>query len=151
MLYLPLGLAAVAVQAGTEEVFFRGYLTQQIAAGSRVGNFAWMAVPAILFAMLHWTSSAGDNAIWFCLWALAFGLAAADLTARAGNLGPALALHIVNNAVALLGVAVPGPVAGLALYHTPFAADAGVVPGLMPLEFGLLFVAWLAARVAIRG
>ncbi|MBY6155443.1 CPBP family intramembrane metalloprotease [Vannielia litorea] len=151
MLYLPLALAAVAVQAGTEEVFFRGYLTQQIAAGTKPGNWAWMAVPAILFALLHWTASAGDNAIWFVLWAFAFGLAAADLTARAGNLGPALALHIVNNAVALLGVAVPGPVAGLALYHTPFGADAGVIPGLMPVEFALLFVAWLAARVAIRG
>ncbi|SIO13537.1 type II CAAX endopeptidase family protein [Vannielia litorea] len=150
MLYLPLGLAAVAVQAGTEELFFRGYLTQQIAAGTRAGNWAWMAAPAILFALLHWTASAGDNAIWFCLWAFVFGLVAADLTARAGNLGPALALHIVNNGVALLGVTVPGPVAGLALYHTPFAADAGVIPGLMPAEFGVLLVGWLAARVAIR-
>ncbi|WP_168223060.1 CPBP family intramembrane glutamic endopeptidase [Oceanicola sp. D3] len=150
LLYLPLGLAAVAVQAGTEEVFFRGYLTQQIAAGTREGSWAWMAVPAILFALLHWTASSGDNAIWFCLWALCFGLVAADLTARAGNLGPALALHIVNNAVALLGVSLPGPAAGLALYHTPFAADAGVIPGLMPVEFALLLVAWLAARVAIR-
>ncbi len=150
LLYLPIGIAAVAVQAGTEEVFFRGYLTQQIAAGGREGSWAWMAVPAILFALLHWTSGSGDNAIWFCLWALCFGLAAADLTARAGNLGPALALHIVNNGVALLGVALPGPAAGLALYHTPFAADAGVIPGLMPMEFALLFVGWLAARVAIR-
>jgi len=149
MLYLPLGLAAVAVQAGTEELFFRGYLTQQLAAGGRAGNWAWLAVPAGLFALLHWTAAAGDNALWFCLWALAFGLAAGDLTARAGNLGPALALHIVNNGVAILGVAVPGPISGLALYHTPFTGDAAIIPSLMPLEFGLLFVAWLAARVAI--
>lgn len=150
LLYLPLALAAVAVQAGTEELFFRGYLTQQIAAGTRPGSWAWMAVPAGLFALLHLSATSGDNAIWFCLWALAFGLVAADLTARAGNLGPALALHIVNNAIAFLGLSLPGPVSGLALYHTPFGPDAGAIPGLMPTEFALLFVAWLAARVAIR-
>ncbi|WP_213548491.1 CPBP family intramembrane glutamic endopeptidase [Vannielia litorea] len=150
LLYLPLALAAVVVQAGTEELFFRGYLTQQIAAGTREGNWAWMAVPSILFASLHWTAGAGENALWFCLWALAFGLAAADLTARAGNLGPALALHIVNNVIGLLVVSLPGPASGLALYHTPFARDAGIIAGLMPVEFGLLLVAWLAARVAIR-
>lgn len=150
LIYLPLGLAAVAVQAGTEEVFFRGYLTQQIAAGSGLSNWAWMAVPAGLFALLHFSDSSGSNVVWFVLWALAFGLAAADLTARAGNLGPALALHLSNNAVALLGVAVPGPVSGLALFHTPFGPDAAIVARLMPVDFAVLLVAWLAARVAIR-
>lgn len=150
LLYLPLALAAVAVQAGTEELFFRGYLTQQIAAATGPGNWAWMAVPAGFFALLHYSPASGGNAMIFTLWALAFGVVAADLTSRAGNLGPALALHFVNNAVALLGVAMPGPGAGLALYHTPFAADAAIVTHLMPVEFATLALAWLAARVAIR-
>lgn len=109
---LPLTLGAVLVQAGTEELFFRGYLTQQIRAATGPGSWAWMAVPSILFALLHYSSQAGDNAMLFVLWAFAFSLAAADLTARAGNLGPALAFHVVNNAIALLGVALPGAAPG---------------------------------------
>ena len=36
------------------------------------------------------------------IWAGAFGIAAADLTARCGTLGPAIALHFGNNLCAAL-------------------------------------------------
>jgi hypothetical protein len=147
---LPLSLAAIAVQAGTEELFFRGYLQQQIAA-RMPGWPAWMLIPATLFGLAHWApETAGDNAVWFALWGCAFGLVAADLTARTGALGAALGLHVTNNAFAVLGTALVGPGSGLALWHVPMAADAPGLAALMPVEFVTLFVAWLAARLALK-
>ena len=147
---LPVAVAAVVVQAGTEELFFRGYLTQQIRAATGPKSWAWMAVPSGLFALLHYSASSGDNAIWSVLWAFCFAIAAADLTARAGNLGPALAFHISNNLVVLLGVSMPVPGSGLALYHLPFGPDAPMLATLMPAEMLALLVSWLAARAAIH-
>jgi len=147
---LPLSLGAVAVQAGTEELFFRGYLQQQIAA-RMPGWPAWMLVPAVLFGLAHWApETAGTNAVWFALWGAAFGVAAADLTARTGALGAALGLHVANNAVAVLGTALVGPGSGLALWHVPMGPDAPEIAALMPVEFATLFVAWLAARLALK-
>ncbi|MEO1680810.1 MAG: CPBP family intramembrane glutamic endopeptidase [Pseudomonadota bacterium] len=147
---LPLALIAIIVQASTEELVFRGYLLQQLAARFP-GVPAWMGVPALLFGLAHWSpDTAGDNALLFLVWAFVFGVAAADLTARTGTIGAAIGFHVANNAFAVLAVSLPGPGAGLALYHLGItAADPGVA-ALMPVEFVTLFVAWLAARVAIR-
>lgn len=147
---LPLSISAVAVQAGTEELVFRGYLQQQIAA-RLPGWPAWMLVPAALFGLAHWSAeTAGANAVYYVLWGAAFGLAAADLTARTGTLGAALGLHFANNAFALLGTALVGPGSGLALWHVPMGPDAPGVAALMPVEFATLAVAWLAARLALK-
>ena len=74
----------------------------------------------------------------------------ADLTARCGNLGPALALHFLNNFAALLLLAPGEEMSGLALYRLPIEmSDPGLVSHL-PVEIGLLFILWLAARVALR-
>lgn len=147
---LPLSIAAIAVQAGTEELFFRGYLQQQI--GARMPGWpAWMAVPATLFGLAHWApDAAGGNAVWFLVWATAFGFAAADLTARTGTLGAAFGLHFANNAVAILGMSLAGPGSGLALWHVPMTADAAALAPLIPVEIATLFVAWLAARLALK-
>ena len=147
---LPLSLVAIAVQAGTEEMFFRGYLQQQI--GARMPGWpAWMAVPATLFGLAHWApDAAGGNAVWFLLWATAFGFAAADLTARTGTLGAAFGLHFANNAIAILGTSLSGPGSGLALWHIPMRPDAPALAGLIPVEIATLFVAWLAARLALK-
>jgi len=146
---LPLSLGAILVQAGTEEALFRGYLQQQIAARFPRAVL-WMVLPALLFGLAHHAPSNGSNAGLFTLWAVAFGVAAADLTARAGTLGPAIALHVVNNAAALLGAALLGPGSGLALFHLQMRADDPSLAALMPGELGVLLVSWLAARVALR-
>jgi len=147
---LPLSLAAIGLQAGVEELIFRGYLQQQLAARLRAWP-VWMLVPALLFGAAHWSpGAAGGNAVLYALWAVAFGIAAADLTARTGALGAAIGLHFANNAFAVLGTALTGPGSGLALYHVPMTADAPELATLMPVELGTLFVAWLAARLALK-
>lgn len=150
LLLLPLTLVAVAVQAGAEEIVFRGYLQTQLAA-----RFAfppiWLFLTALLFAYGHYAPAEnGGNALAFAGLALAFGLAAGDLTARAGNLGPAVAFHLVNNFLAIAVIALPGPLSGLALSTYPFAADTEAVRPLIWVDLGAIGVSWLAARVALR-
>ncbi len=148
---LPLALLALLIQTGTEELVFRGYLQSQLAAQFR-SPLIWIGVPSVIFAFLHHDPGMmGDNAMVVVLWALVFGIVAADITARAGTLGPAIALHFVNNIAAILLVAPEGNFDGLALYNFPFSLeDWGAVWVWAPIDLMVLFCSWLTARLAIR-
>ncbi|MGR3760992.1 lysostaphin resistance A-like protein [Roseobacteraceae bacterium NS-SX3] len=149
---LPLSLTAVLIQTSAEEIVFRGYLQQALAARFR-HPLVWLVLPSALFALGHFLpSEAGDNALLIALWAGAFGVLMADLTARAGTLGPAIAVHFFNNFTALLLFASPTSLYGLALFLMPF--DMSDTEGLRPwmtVDFALMLVSWLTARLAIRG
>lgn len=147
---LPVSLIALFVQVSAEEVLFRGYIQQQLAARFR-SPLVWMVLPSVLFGLGHYLpEEAGENAVFIAVWASVFGILMADLTARAGSLGPAIAVHFYNNAVAILIVSVPDSLSGLALFHAPFGlADAATVRAWMPVDFAHMFVAWLVARLAI--
>lgn len=161
-LLLPLALLALLVQVGTEEIFFRGYLQQQLACLSS-SRMVWMVIPSALFGLVHYWNGNGpsDGVIW-AVWAGLLGLACADLTARTGNLGAAIGLHLANNAFALLLYGVQGwPASGLALflypYEDPQAFDYALQTLLDPwmILYGVtmivsVLVMWLAARIAIR-
>lgn len=151
MAVLPFSILAVLVQVSAEEVFFRGYVQQQLAARFR-SPLVWMLVPSVLFGLLHYQPDVlGENAMMVALWACVFGLLMADLTARAGTLGPAVAVHLSNNLMALVFVAVPDQLSGLALYLTPFnMTDVQAVREWLPVDFAWMFVSWLGARLAIR-
>ncbi len=151
MLLLPLSLLAVFIQVSAEEVVFRGYVQQQLAARFR-SPFFWMVIPSMLFALGHYLpNQAGENALIIALWAGVFGMLMADITARAGSLGPAIAIHFCNNVSAILITSMPDDLSGLALYLTPFSmADAEALRAWLPVDFGMMFVSWLAARVALR-
>lgn len=150
LMLLPLALPAVLLQTLAEEMLFRGYLQQQLAARF-ASPVLWMGLPTLVFAWGHYApEEAGANALGMGLWAAAFGLCAADLTARTGTLGAATGLHFANNALAILIVSLPGPVSGLSLYLYPYDMAA---PGLSPqlaVELAVLGVSWLAARLALR-
>ncbi|WP_370402609.1 CPBP family intramembrane glutamic endopeptidase [Sulfitobacter sp. JB4-11] len=151
MLLLPFSILAVLVQVSAEEVFFRGYLQQQLAARFK-SPLVWLVLPSAIFALGHFQPEiAGQNALIVALWAGIFGMLMADLTARAGSLGPAIAVHLANNVLAIVFIAVPDQLSGLSLYLAPFAmADTQAVRDWLPVDFALMFVAWLAARLAIR-
>lgn len=150
-LLLPLSLLAVFVQVSAEEIFFRGYLQQQLAARFS-SPWVWMVLPSTLFAIGHYQpSEAGGNALIIAIWAGLFGLLMADLTARAGSIGPALAVHFLNNVTALLITALPDSLGGLALWHTPFGMeDEAQLRAWLPVDFAMMIVSWLAARLALR-
>ena len=149
--YAPLALPLLLVQVTAEEVVFRGYLLQQIGARWR-SRWAWMGLPSALFALLHLDPVVfGANAIWLVLWAFIFGCLAADLTARTGSLGPAIALHFATNFGALFLVSLYGNLDGLALYTLVIDPRdfAQFAPYLLP-ETLVLLVTWLLARLMLR-
>ena len=155
LMLLPLGLAALLIQTGSEEIMYRGYVQQQLAARF-TSPLVWMVLPNLLFASAHWTSGADlmENGQ-YLIWTFLFGLFASDLTARSGTLGPAIAFHLANNAYAFLffGEA-GGPNSGLALWLFPYEGEPPVPDMLItsPLltELVILVMMWLAARVALR-
>jgi len=151
LVLLPASLIAVAIQTSAEEILFRGYLQQSLAA--RFSNpLVWMVLPSTLFALGHYMpGDAGEIAVPVALWAGVFGCLMADLTARAGTLGPAIAVHLFNNIFALLLVALPGTLSGLSLYLVPFdMSDTDAMRAWLPVDFATMFVTWLAARLALR-
>ncbi len=144
---LPLALLGVAVQTGAEEVVFRGYILQQLAARFRHPAI-WAGVPALIFGAVHFDPvTSGANAWPVVASALLFGLLAADLTARTGSIGAAWGFHFANNAVALLVVATNGTLTGLALWVTPYRADdADELFWLIPIDIALMLVGWWIIR-----
>ena len=150
-LLLPFTLTAILIQTSAEEIVFRGYLQQQLAA--RFGSpVVWMVLPTALFAFGHdLPAEAGDNAVIVALWAGIFGLMMADLTARAGNLGPAIAVHFANNLTAIALISLPDSLSGLALFTVELSiADEEALWTLLPVDFGMMILMWLTARLAIR-
>lgn len=151
LMLLPLSLIAVLVQVSAEEIVFRGYVQQQLAARFR-SPLVWMVLPSVLFALGHYLpDTAGENALMIAVWAGVFGIMMADLTARAGTLGPAIAVHLWNNVSAILIVSLPDDLSGLALYLAPFGMEnAAAMRAWLPVDFAMMFVSWLAARLALR-
>lgn len=150
LLLLPLAILAVLIQTSAEEILFRGYLQQQLAARFR-SPVIWMVVPALLFGVLHYRPDAGANGGLIMLWAAGFALAAADLTARAGTLGPAIGLHFMSNASALLILSAEGTLSGLALFRLQIdMADPVALRPYLLIDATMILIGWLAARLAIR-
>lgn len=151
VLLLPFSLIFVLLQVSAEEIVFRGYVQQQLAARFN-SPLIWMVMPSVLFALGHYLpDQAGENAIVIALWAGVFGMLMADLTARSGSLGPAIAVHFCNNVTAILIASMPDDLSGLALYLVPFSMeDTEALRAWLPVDFGFMLVSWLAARLAIR-
>ena len=149
--WLPLALPLLFVQIGAEEIVFRGYLLQQLAVRN-ANPILWMLLPAAIFGVLHFSpADFGQNAVWPVLWALIFGCLAADLTARAGNLGPALALHFTTNLSSMLIVGLYGNLDGLSLYTLVInTRDLAALGPYLAVDFATMIVAWLIARLMLR-
>lgn len=148
---LPLTLLGVAVQTLAEEVLFRGYLMQQLAARFRA-RWVWIGVPAVVFGLLHLDPAGmGGAALAMLAFATLFGLVAADLTVRSGGIGLAWGLHLANNLVGLGVMATQGGLTGLALRvsehdRADLAANPWMMlPGVLPL-----LAAWLILRRGLR-
>jgi hypothetical protein len=148
---LPLSLVLLAIQCGAEELVFRGYLQSQLAAQSK-SPLVWIGVPSVVFGLLHYSPEFyGEAAWWVVIWSAIFGAMMADITARAGTLGPAIAIHMLNNFMAMCLVGYKDDLGGLALYHVPYrSSDADVVIASLPFELGVMLCLWLTARIALR-
>lgn len=155
---LPFAILALFVQTGSEELFYRGYIQQQIAAQTP-HTFAWLLVPNIMFGLAHLeTGDFSIPALQYVIWAFCFGLAASDLTARTGNLGAAIGFHLANNVYAFLYFAeYSAPDSGLALIlfaqdsiEARFEAEPQFLSGAFLMELFGIALMWATARIAIR-
>lgn len=151
LMFLPLALAGILLQTGAEELVFRGYLQQQLAARF-ASPLIWMGLPALLFGLAHHAPEAMGAMTWAVVAATGlFGLIAADLTARTGNLGLAWGVHFANNCVAILLISVMGGLDGLALFTmTEGAASEGLLQGLILIDMVMLVLVWLACVLWLR-
>lgn len=148
---LPVTLVLILVQTGTEELVFRAYILQQLAARFH-SPLAWMVLPAAGFAALHFDGNqpATTNALVMGAAGI-FGLAAADLTRITGSLGAAWGFHFANNLLAIAVLGLRGSITGLALYVTPYSgADIAAHPALAVLDIASTVVIWAVLRRTLR-
>ena len=149
LLMLPAMLPLLFVQISAEEFVFRGYLQSHLAALAK-HPIVWMGVPSILFGLIHYdpTNPSSYSAWSYVVWAGFLGLLCADLTARTGTLGPALAVHFINNISAILVLANDEWLYGATLYIWPM--NGAVWVPWIPFDALFLFTVWLTARLAVR-
>lgn len=144
---LPLAIAATLIQTLAEEILFRGYLMQQLAARF-TARWIWFAIPSLLFGAAHTEPDLYGNAwIYPVLAATLFGVIAADLTTRSGNLGHAWGLHFATNTLALTVIATGPAMTGLALRLSPHQVqDLADAPWMLIGDLSPLIIAWIVLR-----
>ena len=148
LLLLPAILPLIFVQISAEELVFRGYLQGHFAALSR-HPIIWMGIPSFLFGLIHYDPLTVPYSAWaYVVWATCLGLVCADLTARSGTLGPAFAVHFINNVGAMVILAADTWLYGAALFVWPMYGLAW--EPWIPFEALMLITVWLCARLAIR-
>lgn len=94
---IPLFLAVVVFAPIIEELIFRGYVFSSWV--TRMGFWSTALCSSVLFAVMHFQYGPVALAYVFVL-----GLILAALRWKTGSIYPSIALHILNNAFALLGI-----------------------------------------------
>ncbi|MEX0968820.1 MAG: CPBP family intramembrane glutamic endopeptidase [Paracoccaceae bacterium] len=146
-----IALPLIFAQALTEELFFRGYLQQQLAARF-ASPLVWLLIPALLYGLIHYRTGTDPLPLWLNIGLMAaLGAMAADVTARTGNLGAAIGLHFGNSLYILAIHATGSSATGLALLQSPAGAQAEIAPvlhHLLPLVLAYLLFRVVMARRA---
>ncbi len=150
--FLPLALIGLLIQTGAEELVFRGYLQQQLAARF-ASRWAWMVLPSVIFGLVHYAPDEMGRSAWLIVFVTGFfGLLMADLTARSGALGMAWGLHFANNALAILAFTTGEALDGLALYRLPFSmTDTDEILPLIAVDLAGMLLVWAVCRWSLRG
>ncbi len=104
------------VQVSAEELAFRGYLMQSLAARFR-SPLVWALIPVALFTALHWDAHSPPAMKAAMLLGIgAFAVLATALVVRTGNLGAGIGTHLGLNAFGILFVAHMSWLSGGALF-----------------------------------
>jgi len=112
-IWLPLlliGLVGIFIQAGSEEMFFRGYLTQ-FARRFTANPYVFLAIPTVLFALPHIANVAAlGGGLVAALPYLVEGLVYGWVAYRTGSLWMSVGIHGCNNLTGLVLVGMRGDV-----------------------------------------
>jgi uncharacterized protein len=144
--YFLLAIVLIPIQAATEELIFRGYLTQAFGLLKRGIWLAWL-VPAILFGLLHGVNPEVE-AFGFktmMIYYIGMGLFLGWLTLKSQGLELAIGLHVANNLYASLMItfpesAIPSPALFSIREFDPFSGV--IVFILMAGAYMLLVFGW---------
>jgi uncharacterized protein len=135
-------LLLLLFQTGGEELFFRGYLTQQIAA--RLPNpIAWGLVPSVAFGLGHIGNGMGHAQfeMYYFAATMLMGLTMTAMVWRTGGLAAAMGFHLMNNIGAMLLVGIAGVTPPISLFVMDFSTMMGSAPtDLLVLGLLLAFV-----------
>lgn len=141
-----LALAPIAlvvfIQAASEEMVFRGYLPQQLAA--RFGNpIVWGFIPSVLFGLMHAANSPGDPtyAMFYVAIATIMGMVMMVMVWRTGSLAAAMGFHFINNIGALTVAGADQGPSSIALFvWSPAQLTASASSELLIIGLLLAFV-----------
>ncbi|MEE9454568.1 MAG: CPBP family intramembrane glutamic endopeptidase [Paracoccaceae bacterium] len=147
LIWMVPAIVILFAQTTAEELVFRGYLQQQLAARFQ-SRWIWMVLPSALFGIMHFSPDTFGNNTWLVVAnAFVMGLIAADLTARLGNLSAAMGLHFANNFLVMEIMNMKGQLSGVSLFL--FEADlksagTGVAIGIsliaMPVIYSIFVI-----------
>lgn len=95
-------LVLIFLQSSGEEVFFRGYLIQNLGARTR-NAFIWGFIPAVIFGIGHYANVSDPVfAAYYVVATVLFALIATAVVWRTGGLAVAMGMHAANNFFAFL-------------------------------------------------
>lgn len=141
MALAPIGLV-VLLQAASEELVFRGYVPQQLAA--RFGSpIVWGFIPSFLFGLMHAANSSGNQtyALYYVAIATIMGMVMLAMVWRTGSLAAAIGFHFINNVGALtLAGADQGPSSIALFVWSPDQLMASASTELLIIGLLLAFV-----------
>jgi membrane protease YdiL (CAAX protease family) len=132
------------LQAGGEEVAFRGLATRAVGAwfgDERLGLVVSTAATALVFTVVH-----GSAEAWLVVFYLSLAVAASLLTWRAGGLEAAIALHVVVNLTTMLFV----PFLGLEAAADPERGEVQAVAQVLAILLTSAAFVWHARRAGIE-
>jgi len=154
--FLPTALL-LFVQVSAEELAFRGYLLQSLAARFK-SPLIWALLPLLLFTALHWNAQSALSMSAAMLFAIAaFAATATALVVKTGNLGAGIGAHLGLNMFGILVVSHVSWLSGVALFQgKPMdvgewsAYDAVLVAVLGAAPFALMALLLLHPRSPLR-
>lgn len=149
--WLAPALLLLFLQTTTEELLFRGYLMQQLAARFH-SRWVWWVLPAVIFGAFHYSPLHGENT-WLVVGAtILTGLILGDITARFGDLSIAMGLHFANNLTVIFLLGVPGQVSGLSLFLHDFnVQDTDAMRVGILSSSGLMLATYFVFLLVMRG
>ena len=150
--YLIIGLPLLLIQVTTEELFFRGYLVQQLAARYN-SILIWMVLPSIVFGLAHYDpQNYGKAALPIVGLLTVYGVFATDLTRRTGNLSLAMGFHLSNNIFTIFIFGNTSKFSGLSLLTVPtFLENHENLKAILISEFLFIILVWYILVRFFRG
>ena len=151
-MYLIIALPLLFIQVTAEELFFRGYLVQQLATRYN-STLIWMVLPSIGFGLAHYDPQNYGKASLLIVGILTvYGVVAIDLTRRTGNIAAAIGIHLSNNIFTILILGNTSKFSGLSLFIVPtFLENEENLKVILISEFLFIILVWYTLVRSFRG